>query len=230
MSSHRLFGFDLHTLLLAAGALLGHLLMGWRAAGIGLDARRAAGFSATILVAAAYGGHILYLALEDGAAQLAWNKPILFIDPFAGGVSLGCLGGAAIGGAFYLWRYGLEASSLFNAGAWVFPFAWILVRTGCYITHEPLALIEVVYSVALATTFWFGRSRPWPFAAILLVSYGAIRVAVHAQRIGPHLTDQVGAWLTLGTGLAWWYFDRRHTSVLPPGREGKPRLTRQNGS
>ena len=208
MTSQHFLRFDLHTLLLAAGALLGHLLMSWRAARVGLDGRRAAGFSATILVAAAYGGHILFLLVEEGAAQLAWSKPLLLINPFAGGLSLGCLAGAALGGEFYLWRYGLQAAGLFNAGAWVFPFAWILVRTGCYVTHEPLALMEVVYSIGLSAAFWFGRGRPWPFAAILLMSYGAIRVAVHAQRTGPHLTDQVGAWLTLGTGLAWWALTR----------------------
>ena len=184
---------NLHYVLLALAALAGHFILIWRAGQTGLDPRRAAGFSASILIGALLGGHGLFLL----------QHPEMFsYNPLFGAATLGCLLGGAIGGALYLRRYQLSLR-YFSAGAWTFPFAWTIARSGCALAGEPLTHFEVVYSALLAAAFWQARRQPWPFPAILLVSYGLLRVLFFTVRFHPPATDILGASLAICIGLYW---------------------------
>ncbi len=220
-----LYGLSVHSICLAAAVLLGHFLLVRRAAA----AQRpiAAGFSAAVLFGAAFGGHWLYLFLRP---ELLVRHPIVLVIPTAGASTLGALFGAVIAGALYLRRHAAAAPALFNAAAWAFPFAWIFARLGCFLTHDQaalhysgwlavnypggprhdLALYEILYAAILAAAFYAARHRPWPFAAILLCSYGALRAAIHPLRLTLHTVDIVGAWLVLAAGVVWLlYFSQR---------------------
>ncbi|MCX6603025.1 MAG: hypothetical protein NTV52_05475 [Acidobacteria bacterium] len=196
-------GIDWHTVAMAAGALLGHFLLTWRAGQVGLDPRRAAGFSASMLVSAVFVGHWAFLLMQG--KSVSWE---VWLFPFAGAMTLGCLAGALLGGGAYLLRYRMGALGLFEAGAWTFPFAWILVRMGCWWNGEELVRWEVGWAVILAVLFWFGRRERWPFAAALLVSYGTLRMKLHDWRTVQHATDWWGAVATLVAGVVWWLIGR----------------------
>ncbi len=183
----------LHSLLLALAALAGHFLLIWRASQIGLNPRRAAGFSASLLIGAVLGGHGLFLLQ---------HPELFFWNPFLGSATLGALLGAALAGALYLRRYQLSLH-YFSPAAWSFPFAWILARSGCALAGEPLTHFEVAYSALLAAAFWRARLRPWPFPAILLVSYGILRLAFFTVRFHPPAADLLGASLAICIGLYW---------------------------
>lgn len=186
-------------LALAASALLGHFVLTWRAGQIGADPRRAAGFSASALVSAVVIGHWTFLALAD--RSFSWQ---VWLFPFAGAMTLGCLAGALLGGALYLWRYRIKTLDLFSAAAWTFPFAWIFARTGCWWHGEELVRWEILWAGLLAGSFWLGRRRPWPFASLLLVSYGLLRLTLHQWRTLQSAADWWGAAATVAMGLAWW--------------------------
>jgi prolipoprotein diacylglyceryltransferase len=183
----------LHNILLALAALAGHFLLIWRAAQSGLHPRRAAGFSASLLLGAVCGGHALFLLQHP--ERFSWN-------PLQGGATLGCLLGAALAGALYLRRYKLPLQ-YFSPAAWSFPFAWILARSGCALAGEPLTHFEVAWAALLAAAFWRARRRPWPFPAILLVSYGLLRLAFFSLRFQPPAADLLGASLAISIGLLW---------------------------
>jgi len=181
---------------LAAGALLGHFLLTWRAGRVGLDPRRAAGFSASVLVTAVFVGHWTFLLLLK--EPVSWQ---VWMMPFAGAMTLGCLGGALVGGTVYLWRYKMWRPELFEAGAWTFPFAWIVVRLGCWWNGEELVRWEVLWAVGLSGLYWWARFREWAFAAGLLVSYGLLRLSLHEWRTIQHATDWWGAAVVALLGL-----------------------------
>jgi prolipoprotein diacylglyceryltransferase len=198
---------DWHSVGLAAGALVGHFLLTWRAGRVGLDPRRAAGFSASVLVSAVLVGHWAFLLLLQ--EPVSWQ---VWLMPFAGAMTLGCLGGALVGGLVYLWRYDLWRVDLFEAGAWTFPFAWIVVRLGCWWNGEELVRWEVLWAAGLAGVYWWARGRRSQFAAGLLVSYGVLRLVLHEWRTVQHATDWWGAVAVAGLGLvagAWQWARRR---------------------
>lgn len=181
----------LHALLYAIAALIGHFVLIWRAGQVGLSPRRAAGFSACLLVGAQVGGHALFLL--QNPEYWSWN-------PFAGSASLGGLLGGALAAGLYLKRYGLGLG-YFSAAAWSFPFAWMIGRSGCALGGEPLTEFEVLYSVLLAGLFWRFRDDRWPYAAILLVSYGFVRLSFYTIRVAPPAADLAGACCAIVIGL-----------------------------
>lgn len=189
-------GIDWHTVALAAGALLGHFLLTWRAGRVGLDSRRAAGFSASVLTTSVFVGHWAFLLLLQESAP--WQ---VWLNPFAGAMTLGCLGGALAGGLVYLWRYKMWRPELFEAGAWTFPFAWIVVRLGCWWNGEEVVRWEVLWAVGLAVLYWWARGRDWAFAAGLLGSYGVLRLILHEWRTVQHATDWWGAAAVVSMGI-----------------------------
>jgi prolipoprotein diacylglyceryltransferase len=134
--------------------------------------------------------------------------------------------GATLAGALYPHPNKLQ---LFNAAAWAFPFPWILVRLGCFLAHDQqarphhgplavnyptgpchdLALYEILYAATLAVIFLQSRQKQWPFAAILVTTYGALRLTIHPLRLTQHTIDFTGAALVLAAGLTWLlYFSR----------------------
>lgn len=213
-----LFGVNIHSLCIAAAVLLGHFLMVWSA---GAQRHLAPGFSAALLLGAAFGGHWLYLFLRP---ELLLHHPVLLIIPTAGASTLGALFGAVIAASLHL-RHSCQPIriALFNSAAWAFPFAWVLARLGCFLAHDQaalpytgwlavdyptgprhdLALYEMLYAAILAAVFFLARHRQWPFAAILLCSYGALRALIHPLRLALHTVDIVGATLVFAAGLAW---------------------------
>ena len=194
----RIFGVDSHAFTLAAAILLGHHLLTARI--------QRPSFSASLILGAL-------------AGCLALNY---FLTGALGGATLGGLLGAALAGALYPNPNKLQ---LFNAAAWVFPFPWILVRLGCFLAHDQqarphhgplavnypngpshdLALYEILYAVTLSALFFKYRHKPLPFAAILITTYGLLRLAIHPLRVTQHTTDWIGACLVLSTGLLWTY-------------------------
>ena len=66
-----------------------------------------------------------------------------------------------------------------------------------------LALYEILYAATLAVLFFQSRHKQWPFAAILVTTYGALRLAIHPLRITQHTIDITGAVLVIAAGLTW---------------------------
>jgi prolipoprotein diacylglyceryltransferase len=197
-----ILGIDSHAVTLAAAILLGHYLLSART-------QRPA-FSASLILGAVAG----CLALH------------YYLTGRLGGATLGGLLGATAAGALYPHPNKLQ---LFNAAAWAFPFPWILVRLGCFLAHDQqarphhgplavnyptgpchdLALYEILYAATLAVIFFQSRQKQWPFAAILVTTYGILRLTIHPLRLTQHTIDFTGAALVLAAGLTWLlYFSR----------------------
>jgi prolipoprotein diacylglyceryltransferase len=195
----RILGIDAHAATLAAAILLGHLLLTART--------QKPAFSASLILGALAGCLALHYHLTGRL----------------GGATLGGLLGATLAGTLYPHPNRLQ---LFNAAAWAFPFPWILVRLGCFLAHDQqarphhgplavnyptgpchdLALYEILYAATLAGIFFQFRQKQWPFAAILITTYGILRLTLHPLRLTLHTVDFVGAWLVLAAGLTWLLF------------------------
>lgn len=195
----RILGVDSHALTLALAVLLGHHLLTART--------RQPAFSATLIIGASL-----------GAITLAY-----FIKGQFGGATLGGLLGAALAGAHYPHP---NKPALFNEAAAVFPLPWALVRLGCFLAHDQqalphhgplavqypngpchdLALYEILYALTLALAF---RNKSLPYAAILVTSYGALRLALHPLRSIQHTIDFAGAALVLAAGIVILTYSRK---------------------
>lgn len=206
---------SVHLLAVAGGLAVAYLLFLRQAQIRGFPRSRADEFAFYAIVPGMVGAHLGYLMLQGGAA--GWF-PLL--NPMAGAVTMpGLLAGwIALEWRLRVWGIsGAERLEWWNAGAQVFPWAWMVVRAGCILSHDEPGRF---------TEFWTGVQYPegtrhdlavyeWLWAALvaatpsrhpmvrLLLSYGALRLGLHWLRVERHPLDLVLAILLVLAGV-WW--------------------------
>ncbi len=211
-----------HYTLLAAAVLLGHALQRIRARQLGLDHVQAGMLSFVLVLGAAFGAHWLALLSQGRLFTSHWA---LVLFPYAGGISLGGLGGGFLAAFSYArWRR-LPLRRHLDAAAWAFPPAWAVLRTGCFLAHDsvgklydgPLALqsptgprhdlaaYEILWALALTAVFARWPANPVPK---LLVTYGLVRAAIAPLRIEPSALDGAGAVILLVSGIVMFRHSR----------------------
>ena len=203
-----------HYALLACAVLLGHILQRFRARHLGLDHVQAGTLSLVLVLGAAYGAHWLGLAAQG---RLFSSHPALVLFPYAGGISLGGLGGGFLAAAAYAHWKRLPLRQHLDAAAWAFPPAWAVLRTGCFLAHDsvgkfydgPLALntptgprhdlafYEILWALALTAAFARWPANPVPK---LLFSYGTLRLLIAPLRVDPSALDYAGAAVLIASG------------------------------
>lgn len=204
-----------HYALLAGAVFIGHVLHRIRARQLGLDDVQAGKLSLALVIGAAYGAHWLALA---NSGRLFNTHPAIVIFPFAGGVSLGGLGGGFFAAVAYARWKRIPLLPQLEAAAWAFPLPWALLRSGCFLAHDsvgkysngPLALAapggprhdlafyEILWALSLSVVVTKWPAQP---AAKLLSSYGILRAAIAPLRIEPSPLDWAGAFVLLATGI-----------------------------
>lgn len=204
-----------HLLAVVAGLAIAYLLFARQAQRQGLSQARADEFAFFAIVAGMFGAHIGYLLLSGGYSE--WFQ---LLNPVAGAVTMP---GLLFGWMALEWRLktwgisGAEKLEWWNAGARAFPWAWMVVRTGCILSHDEAGRL---------TGSWLGVQYPdgtrhdlavyeWLWAAVLaatpsahpmvrlLVSYGVVRVGLHWLRLERHPLDLILAILIVLAGI-WW--------------------------
>jgi phosphatidylglycerol---prolipoprotein diacylglyceryl transferase len=152
-------------------------------------------------------GHVASFAFEPWAAGSLAD----WLNPLSGMSSFGALTGAAAAGFIFFRRHSIPRRNwfiYFDAGAFAMPFAWAVARTGCYLVHDhpgirtvswlgvrypggtrfDLGLLELLFSLMLGAAFvaidHFRPPRAF-FCGVLLISYGAFRLAIESLRVDP---------------------------------------------
>lgn len=213
-----------HYVLLATAVLLGHVLQRIRARQLGLGHVQAGTLSLILVFGAAYGAHWLALAAQG---RLFSTHPALILFPYAGGISLGGLGGGFLAAVAYARWKRLPLRQHLEAAAWAFPPAWAVLRTGCFLAHDsvgkfydgPLALntptgprhdlafYEILWALALTAAFARWPSNPVPK---LLFSYGILRLLIAPLRVEPSALDYAGAAVLIAAGAVIFRWLRSH--------------------
>jgi prolipoprotein diacylglyceryltransferase len=203
-----------HYACLASAVLLGHALQRIRARQLGLDHVQAGTLSLVLVIGAAYGAHWLALAAKG---QLFTSRLGLILFPYAGGMSLGGLGGGLLAAMGYAHWKRLPLRQHLDAAAWAFPPAWAVLRTGCFLAHDSLgkfsdgplavntptsprhdlALYEILWALTLTGIFARWPANPAPK---LLISYGLLRAAIAPLRLEPSSLDYAGAAVLISAG------------------------------
>jgi phosphatidylglycerol:prolipoprotein diacylglycerol transferase len=179
--------------------LAGHSLALRRARTLGLDERRMSWIYAGVAVAAAIAGHLWVIAGTGSPAHL--------LEIWRGQSAAGFTAGALLTVLFVLWRYGSDGWRYLDALAFAFPFAWTLVRTGCFLAHDhigapttsplgvqfpdgtrfDLGLLEALLAlIASAGMVLFSRrlKLPGQMFGLLLLSAGTARIFIAAASEG----------------------------------------------
>lgn len=177
----------------------GHSLALRRARTLGLDERRVSWIYAGVAVVAAVAGHVWAIARTGSPAGL--------FEVWRGQSAAGFTAGALLTVLFVLWRYRSDAWRYLDALAFAFPFAWTLVRTGCFLAHDhigaptasplgvqfpggtrfDLGLLEALLALtASAGMILFSRrlKRPGQMFGLLLLSAGVARLFIAAASEG----------------------------------------------
>jgi phosphatidylglycerol---prolipoprotein diacylglyceryl transferase len=227
------FGF-----LAATALLLGWRMIVARARRDGLDADRASRLTLVVLACGFYGSHILFLLCFQ-TADLQ-HRPWRLLNPIDGIYSFG---GIAAGLAALMWlapRHGMTRERLWrylDVVAFVFPFAWAIARTGCFLAHDhpgryssswiavdfpsgarlDLGLIEALFAAGVALCFLLldRQRRPAPFfCGALLFAYGPFRVWLDTLHVDSVPADRWFGWGAAATGAAMlWLAGRRGLSA-----------------
>jgi phosphatidylglycerol---prolipoprotein diacylglyceryl transferase len=194
--------------------LAGHFLALRRARTLGLDERRMSWIYAGVALAAAVAGHLWAIARTA--------PPPHVLEIWHGQSAAGFTAGALLTIFFILWRFGPIGWRYLDALAFAFPFAWSLVRTGCFLAHDhigartasplgvqfpggtrfDLGLLEAgLASMASAGMVLFSRrlKRPGQVFGFLLLLAGAVRlfIAAASQGSSAFTTGFEGVVLTL---------------------------------
>jgi phosphatidylglycerol:prolipoprotein diacylglycerol transferase len=185
-------------------AALAFLLGGWmivrRADRFGLPRAAAERLTLFTLLWGFCGSHVLYLLLFQ-SADLA-RRPWRLLNPLDGIYSFGGIVSGVLAMFWLARRYGLTRMQLLrylDVVAFVFPFAWTLARTGCFLAHDhigiastswlavrfpegphlDLGLIEALFTASVAICFLLLDRKPRPapfFCGLWFLLYGPFRI------------------------------------------------------
>lgn len=196
---------------LAAAVLAGHFLLILRAQVLRLPAGAAGGFSLALMSTGLAGSQAFSLVLGSHGQHF----------------SLGLVTGALLGGlATLALQPPWEVFRLADAAAFIFPAPWLLVRFGCFLSHDhpglpsrswlavrypggsrwDLALLEILFVLALFAAFRiFDRRRRAPgfFLGWAGLAFGIFRLAINPLRL-PSLgiENQVDAAVAVSLAIA----------------------------
>jgi phosphatidylglycerol:prolipoprotein diacylglycerol transferase len=200
--------------------LVSHSLALHRAGTLGLDAKRMSWLYAGGAAAGALAGHLWSILVGESAT-----------GPFkiwSGQSAAGCTLGALLVILFILWRWGAVGWLYLDALAFAFPFAWILVRIGCFLAHDhlgartasalgvqfpegtrfDLGLIEALLALLASVCVVLVASRlkmPGQLFGFLLLLAGAARVLVSAASDSGFNTRAAGFVVALlGLSVFFW--------------------------
>jgi phosphatidylglycerol:prolipoprotein diacylglycerol transferase len=170
--------------LVASGVLFGVWLADRRVRGYGLDPAILARASLVLLLFAFPLSHITSIVLYFPRELL--NDPRVLFDMSKGLSSFGGFLGALLGAIFVYRRAGVSFWAYSDCQAFAFAFAWIFGRLGCSVVHDhpgipsdfvlavlypateqfpagprhDLGLYELLWTLGLASAFFFLRKRP----------------------------------------------------------------------
>jgi phosphatidylglycerol:prolipoprotein diacylglycerol transferase len=151
--------------------LAGHSLALRRARTLGLDEKRMSWIYAGVAAAAAVAGHLW--------AIVATGWPVGPFEIWRGQSAAGFTAGALLTIVFVLWRFGPDAWRYLDALAFAFPFAWTLVRTGCFLAHDHVGALT---SSALGVRFPEGTRFDLGLLEALLALIAAAGVVLYSRR------------------------------------------------
>ena len=194
--------------LVLTAILVGWRLTVWRARRVGLDPETASRL-AQYMVMAGFAG--AWVARTQIYARGEWT----------GFSSFGGLAGGLLAGWFVLRRTG-RIAQYFDAIAAVFPIAWIIGRTGCFVAHDhpgirseswiavrypggarfDLGLLEALFMIPVALLFLLLGRRLRPpgfFTGLFLTIYGPFRIALDQLHENPPTAD---TWFGIAATLA----------------------------
>lgn len=195
--------------LVATGVYLGWNLAVKQAKRLGLDVEAFNSFCAWVVTAGFIGGHVFDVILyhpkkiTDVPIDQA-IKNLAFI--WESQASFGGFMGAMIGLIAWKIRFKKESTLAYaDTTASAFPFAWVFGRMGCSVAHDhpgarsdawfavqypdggryDLGLYEMLYTVIIASTFFWlmKKPRPWGFyLGASTVAYAPVRFALDFLR------------------------------------------------
>ncbi|MBZ5607470.1 MAG: prolipoprotein diacylglyceryl transferase [Acidobacteriia bacterium] len=169
--------------------LAGHSLALRRARTLGLDERSMSWIYAGGAVAAAVAGHLWAIA---GTA--AHTGPF---EIWSGQSAAGFTAGALLTILFILWRFGPLRWRYLDALAFAFPFAWTLVRTGCFLAHDH---IGAPTASTLGVRFPDGTRFDLGLLEALMALMASLGVVLFLPRL--KLPGQMSGFLLLLAGTA----------------------------
>jgi phosphatidylglycerol:prolipoprotein diacylglycerol transferase len=193
-----------------------HSLALRRARTLGLDVKRMSWLYAGGAAAAALTGHLWSILAGESAAGP--------FEIWSGQSAAGFIVGALLVVLYILWRWGAAGMPYVDALAFAFPFAWTLVRTGCFLAHDhigartasplgvqfpsgtrfDLGLIEAVLALqACGAVILFSRRirQPGRMFGLMTLFAGAGRVLLSAASESASVT-RTGGLLLAVIGLA----------------------------
>jgi phosphatidylglycerol:prolipoprotein diacylglycerol transferase len=222
--------------------LAGYSLALRRARTLGLDPRRMSWIFAGGAGAAAVAGHLWSIRVSESAAGP--------FEIWSGQSAAGFTAAALLVILLILWRCGSDGWRYLDALAFAFPFAWTLVRTGCFLAHDhigartasalgvrfpegtrfDLGLLEALLALmASVCVSLFARSFKLPgqmFGFMMLLA-GAARVLVSAASESGFTTRAGGIVLALlGLAVLVWRSaqTRKHEESYKTGNNEEPSL------
>lgn len=207
--------------------LAGHSLALRRARTLGLDERRMSWIYAGVAAASAVAGHLWDIARTGSSAHV--------LEIWRGQSAAGFTAGALLTILFVLWRFGPIGWRYLDALAFAFPFAWTLVRTGCFLAHDhigtrtasvlgvrfpdgtrfDLGLLEALMALlaSVAVVLFSPRLKlPGQMFGLLLLLAGAARLVIAAlSESSPAFTTGFGGVVLTLLGVAVLASRRRTT-------------------
>jgi phosphatidylglycerol---prolipoprotein diacylglyceryl transferase len=195
--------------LVATGVYLGWNLAAKQAKRLGLDAEAFNSFCAWIVTAGFIGGHVFDVILYHpkkvtDVPFFEAVKHLAFI--WESQASFGGFMGAIIGLVAWKLRYKKESTLAYaDTVASAFPFAWVFGRMGCSVAHDhpgahsdawyaiqypdggryDLGLYEMLFTVLIASSFFYFMRKPRPYGFYLGVStlvYAPVRFGLDFLR------------------------------------------------
>jgi phosphatidylglycerol:prolipoprotein diacylglycerol transferase len=186
------------------------------------------------------GSHVLYMLCSQPAALA--RHPLRLFNPLDGIYSFGGIVSGLVALVWFARRYQLTRMQFWrylDAFAFVFPFAWTLARTGCFLAHDhigqastswiavrfpdgphlDLGLIEVVFTASVAAGFLLLDRIPRPapfFCGIWFLLYGPFRVWMNTLQQSSERPDLFFGGAAFAFGCAMLILAWRHRSPLRP--------------
>jgi phosphatidylglycerol:prolipoprotein diacylglycerol transferase len=169
--------------------LAGYSLALRRARTLGLDQRRMSWIFAGGAGAAAVAGHAWSILANESSAGA--------FEIWRGQSAAGFTAGALLTILLVLWRWGSSGLRYVDALAFAFPFAWTLVRTGCFLAHDH---IGVRTGSALGVRFPEGTRFDLGLLEALLALLASVAAVLFARRF--KLPGQMFGFMMLLAGAA----------------------------
>ncbi|MBX3268862.1 MAG: prolipoprotein diacylglyceryl transferase [Sandaracinaceae bacterium] len=144
--------------LVAAGVLLGVSVASRRARIEGIHPRVLGEMAAYVLVGGFVLGHVLDAVFYHW--EVVRENPAFVLQLWNGLSSFGGFAGAIIGGLVWLARRRYPLLPFADLTSYAFPFAWLLGRLGCFVTHDHPGRVTD-FPLAVADYQVSGMSPPW---------------------------------------------------------------------